>query len=283
MKAVITTLKKNFIEILFAGISIYAILFGNFTKVKSPEIIFMNIGQGDAILIQQNNFQILIDSGPDESIVYSLAKHMPWYDKNIEVLIITHPHEDHIGGISSIYDKYHVEKIYYNHVEYRNSTYEFIRTHYSDIMKSVVAGEYLKHKDISLLFIYPFKSNTEEIQNENINNESVVTIVDIKGKKILLTGDAEKPVEKEIEEIISGEDIYILKAGHHCSKTSTSETFLKAVNPTYAICSCGKENKFGHPSHVLFHSSSRRQTLYDLLHERRLQSIPPLFQLHPVR
>lgn len=267
MKAVITTLKKNFIEILFAGISIYAILFGNFTKVKSPEIIFMNIGQGDAILIQQNNFQILIDSGPDESIVYSLAKHMPWYDKNIEVLIITHPHEDHIGGISSIYDKYHVEKIYYNHVEYRNSTYEFIRTHYSDIMKSVVAGEYLKHKDISLLFIYPFKSNTEEIQNENINNESVVTIVDIKGKKILLTGDAEKPVEKEIEEIISGEDIYILKAGHHCSKTSTSETFLKAVNPTYAICSCGKENKFGHPSRVTLENFEKQNVQYFITYE----------------
>lgn len=267
MKSVTTILKKNIINIIFLCISIYAILFGNFTHSKRAEVIFMNIGQGDAILIQQNDFQILIDSGPDESILFSLDKFMPWYDKNIEIMIITHPHQDHIGGISSIYDRYNIEKIYYNHVEYENSTYEFIRTFYSDKLENVVAGKQLHYNDLSISFIYPFKNNSEEIQNKNINNESVVTLLNIKGKKILFMGDAEQFVEKELENILTGENIYILKAGHHCSKTSSSETFLKAINPKYVICSCGKGNKFGHPSRVTLENFKKLNVQYFVTYE----------------
>jgi competence protein ComEC len=224
-------------------------LFGALGNNEDPEIIFFDIGQGDAILIQEGDFQVLVDGGPDDSVVFKLAKRMPSYDKNIEIAILTHPHEDHIRGLMNVLDEFTVERVFINRIEYENKVYEDLLSRYKDIIFEVKEGDKFKYKDIEGEIIYPIlnKGSNSRMQNKNINNESIVTLLDIKGERFLLMGDAEQEVEYKVLKESSLENIYILKAGHHCSKTATSDMFLRAINPEVSICSYGEGNKFGHP------------------------------------
>jgi competence protein ComEC len=244
---------KNIINIVFFSLALYSFLFGGFGNNDDPEIIFFDVGQGDAILIQEGDFQVLVDGGPDDSIIFKLAKRMPSYDKNIEIVILTHPHEDHIRGLMNVLDEFSVERVFVNKVEYENKVYEDLLEEYKDIVIEVAQGDRFKYGDIEGEIIYPIlrkkeKNNLQDKdQDKNINNESVVTLLDIKGKRILLMGDAEHEVEYKLLKEAPLENIYILKAGHHCSRTATSDMFLRAVNPEVVICSYGEGNKFGHP------------------------------------
>jgi competence protein ComEC len=237
------------INIVFFSLALYPFLLGSFGNNDDPEIIFFDIGQGDAILIQEGNFQILVDGGPDDSIIFKLAKRMPSYDKNIEIVILTHPHEDHIRGLMNVLDEFSVERVFVNKVEYENKAYMDLVEEYKDIVIEVAQGDRFKYGNIKGEIIYPIlnKSSNKVLQTKNINNESIITLLDIKGKRILLMGDAEHEVEYKLLKEAPLENIYILKAGHHCSRTATSDMFLRAVNPEVAICSYGKGNKFGHP------------------------------------
>ncbi len=253
LKIVKDFLFKNFINIVFFSFALYSFWFGGFGNNKNPEIIFFSVGQGDAILIQEGEFQVLVDGGPDDSVIFKLAKRMPLYDKNIEIVILTHPHEDHIRGLMNVLDEFSVERVFVNKVEYENKAYRDLVEEYKDIVIEVAQGDKFKYGDIEGEIIYPILSKNEknglqnEVQDKNINNESIVTLLSIKGKRILLMGDAEHEVEYKLLKEVSLENIYILKAGHHCSRTATSDMFLRAVNPEVAICCYGKGNKFGHP------------------------------------
>ena len=240
---------KNVINIVFLTLALYSFLFGALNNNEDPEIIFFDVGQGDAILIQEGDFQVLVDGGPDDSVVFKLAKRMPSYDKNIEIVILTHPHEDHIRGLMNVLDEFTVERVFINRIEYNNKVYEDLLSGYKDIIFEVKEGDKFKYKDIEGEIIYPIlnKGSNSRMQDKNINNESIVTLLDIKGKRLLLMGDAEQEVENKLLKESSLENIYILKAGHHCSRTATSDMFLGAVNPRVAICSYGEGNKFGHP------------------------------------
>jgi competence protein ComEC len=240
---------KNIINIIFLTLALYFFLFGGFGNNKDPQIIFFDIGQGDSILIQEGEFQVLVDGGPDDSVIFKLAKRMPLYDKNIEIVILTHPHEDHIRGLMNVLDEFTVEKVLINKIEYANKLYKDLLEDYGDLIVEVALGDKFKYGDIEGEIIYPIlnKYSNKYIQDKNINNESVVTLLNIKGKRILLTGDAEREEEYKLLQQFSFENIYILKAGHHCSRTATSDMFLRAVNPEIAICSYGEGNKFGHP------------------------------------
>ena len=236
---------KNIVNIIFVLATILLFSFSDESGNSSPEIIFFDVGQGDAILIQQDDFQILVDGGPDDRIVYELAKEMPLYDKNIEIMVLTHPHEDHIRGLLNVLEEYTVERILFNRIEYENRAYEYMLTNYGNILFDVVEGDTFHYRDINGLILYPF--NEERTQEKNINNESVVLLMEVKDYRILLMGDAEKEVEQRLIDHWDLQDIYILKVGHHCSKTSSSEMFLNITEPQLAICSCGEKNKFGHP------------------------------------
>jgi len=242
---------KNIVNIIFLTLALYSFLFGALDNNEDPEIIFFDVGQGDAILIQEGDFQVLVDGGPDDSVVFKLAKRMPSYDKNIEIVILTHPHEDHIRGLMNVLDEFTVERVFVNRIEYENKVYKDLLNGYKDIIFEVKEGDKFKYKGIEGEIIYPIlnKGSNWRMQDKNINNESIITLLDIKGKRILLMGDAEREVENKLLKESSLENIYILKAGHHCSRTATSDMFLRAVNPEVAICSYGAGNKFGHPHH----------------------------------
>jgi competence protein ComEC len=238
-------LQKNIVNIIFVLATIILFSFSRNDNNRGPEIIFFDVGQGDAILIQQDNFQVLVDGGPDDGIIYELARKMPLYDKNIEIMVLTHPHEDHIRGLLNVLEEYTVEKIFINRVEYENRAYKYMLDNYENILYDVVGGDTFEYGDIKGEVLYPF--NEERSQEKNLNNESIVLLVGIKNYRILLMGDAEIEVEGRLIEQYDLQNIYILKVGHHCSKTSSSEMFLKITKPQIAICSCGEKNKFGHP------------------------------------
>jgi competence protein ComEC len=242
-------LLKNIINIAFLGLAFVFFLFEGFRNNEGPEIIFFDVGQGDAILIQEGDFQVLVDGGPDDSVIFKLAKRMPSYDKKIEIVILTHPHEDHIRGLMNVLDEFTVERVFVNKIEYENKVYEDLLKGYGDVILEVRQGDKFKYGEIEGEIIYPIlnKDPSKRVQDKNINNESIVTLLDIRGKRILLMGDAEHEAEYKLLKEISLENIYILKAGHHCSRTATSDMFLRAVNPEVVICSYGEGNKFGHP------------------------------------
>lgn len=236
---------KNIINILFFSLAIYILTLGSNSNGSGPEIVFFDVGQGDAILIQQDDFQILVDGGPDDRILYELAKKMPKNDKTIEVVVLTHPHEDHIRGLMNVLEGYVVERLLLNRVESENKAYRYMLENYEEILMEVVKGDTVQYKDILATVLFPFDEEREVYAN--LNNESVVLLVEVYDYGVLLMGDGEVELEQRLLENLEIENIHILKAGHHCSKTSSSEMFLRKVNPTTAICSCGRGNRFGHP------------------------------------
>ena len=253
-------LQENIVNTIFLLLTVILFTFSKQSNNNSPEIIFFDVGQGDAILIQQDNFQILIDGGPDDAIVYELAKQLPWYDKNIEIVVLTHPHDDHIRGLLNVLDQYSVEQIFMNRIEYENRAYEYLLTNYQEKIVEVEQGDVFEYKNIYGEILYPFVGRT--YQEKNINNESVVILLDVYNYRTLLMGDAEQEIENKLVEKYNLENIYLLKVGHHCSKTSTSDMFLSETNPDIAICSCGEDNKFEHPHYETLEKFQTRDVQY---------------------
>ena len=232
---------KNILIIFFSVIAIYRIV--TMTNSTDPEMIVFNIGQGDAILIQQDNFQILIDTGPDDSLIYELSKYMAERDRNIEVVVLTHPHEDHIQGIYSLLDYYRVSDIYFVSECFESKDFEYIKTHYGDILKPLASRTVIHYGGIEFEMIYPLN----QVCHSNANDNSIVSKVTINSVTAMLMGDAEYEAERTLlsDDLLGRVDI--LKVGHHCSRTATSDMFLSGVSPALSICSCGEGNKFGHP------------------------------------
>lgn len=236
------------------------LLSGKQMYIQDPEIVVFDVGQGDSILIQQGRFQILIDGGPNDNVVYQLAQYMPLYDKNIEIVVLTHPHDDHIRGLMNVLDQYTVGEIWFNPVEYENREYLYLLANYADMLVEVEAGGTLEYMDIYIEVLYPFHNSL--VKDRNINNESIVLLVDTYGYRSLFMGDAEWQVEHKLLGKYDLDDISLLKAGHHCSKTATSDMFLNTVDPDIVICSCGEGNKFGHPHYETLEKLQERNVQY---------------------
>ncbi len=252
----ITTLKKlNLSLISILQFSLWVIIFLVYLLSVKPSdiVVFLNVGQGDAILIQKGEIQLLVDGGNGKEILYELPKYMPFYDRHIEYLLLTHPHDDHLVGLLHVLESYDIGEILYYPVCYENNNYETLLSN-STKKRMVSAGDTISLDSLEIDIIWPREGeltiqNCIKPWNGNINNDSLVLQFEYLNKKFILMGDAEKEVESILisEGVVSGK-YDILKAGHHCSKTSNSETFLKVITPGYAICSCGEGNKFGHPS-----------------------------------
>ncbi len=258
-------LLKNFLNIVFFLLAFFFVVVLRKDRVDGVEMVFLDVGQGDAILVQQDNFQILIDGGPDDTLLYELAKYLPWYDKRIEVVVLTHPHDDHLAGLMLLLKKYEVGKVLYAPVNFNNAGYEYLQSEYPDLLEEVVAGENFRYKDIYFAVLYPFEG--ESLQGGNLNNWSVITFFYINGYKILLMGDGEVELEEELLEYDFLRNIDILKAGHHCSKTSSSEKFLSFTQPEVVICMCGEGNKFGHPHNETLQKFKSRNVQYFVTYE----------------
>lgn len=215
------------------------------------EVIFLDIGQGDAALIRTSKGKnILVDGGSDKSIIYKLDQYIPFYRRKIDLMILSHPHPDHFNGLIEVVERYRVDRFFYNGVHSNLPTYNYFLDliEKKGIESKVVWAEHQFEIDNSqIVFLYPFESLEDKILADD-NDGSLVFKFIIDQTKILFTGDATKKVEEELlaqEVHLSAE---ILKVAHHGSKDSSIQEFLDEVKPTYAVISAGRENKFGHPA-----------------------------------
>lgn len=225
---------------------IFAIDFGlvsSLTKVYPHlQIHVLDVGQGDAILIttpEQNH--ILIDGGPDNKVLSELPKVMPYLFSKIDLLVLTHPHLDHVAGLVEILDRYEIGAVLLNPVLYESEAYEmFIDKINGKKIYSATAEKDFQMGDTYLDVLFPLEPGQADA---NPNNESVVLMISEGGHKILLSGDAEKEEEAKLLGYNLKADIF--KAGHHGSRTSS--TLLDKIMPKLLLISCGIGNTYGHP------------------------------------
>jgi len=238
-------------------------------------VVFFDIGQGDSALIRTAAGEdILIDGGPDKTVLEKLGNELPFYDRTIELMVLTHPHADHVTGLVEVLKRYKVEKVMLTNVSYNTPAYaEFlniIRIMHIDQLNPVEVRK-IYFTDLTLNILYPFQDLTGQ-EVKDLNDSSVVILAEHEITKIqnynnvetrfiasqktkyLFTGDIGVGVEQEILEryvVGTGLDpslkVDVLKVAHQGSTTSSLNEFIQAVNPQIAVISVG-ENDFGHPS-----------------------------------
>src|SRR3989344_4807443 len=214
------------------------------------KVYFLDVGQGDSIFVETpNGNQILIDGGPDNKVIQKLAKVMPFYDHDIDVVIASHPHADHIAGLISVLERYEVKNILQARENYNSPVVpawqDAVKKEKANELEAIAGQTIELGNGVVLKIIYPKKS-LEGQTVKNPNNSSVVMMLDYKETEIILSGDIEEKVEKEL--LNDNIDADILKVGHHGSKTSTTAGFLEKVSPQVAFIEVGAKNTYGHPS-----------------------------------
>ncbi len=213
-------------------------------------ISFLNVGQGDAILIQKGNQQVLVDGGPSpQAITLELGNRMPFWDRTIELVVLTHPQTDHITGLVEVLDKYQVEQVLYPDLDYDAPIYDEWRRliEEKDIKCTIAcAGQQIDLGGVVIEVLNP--QNPILLGTESdIDNNSVVLHVSMDEISFLLTADLMWQGEFELINQRAIPKCTVLKVGHHGSATSTTTEFLAVVNPQLAVVSVGKDNDFGHP------------------------------------
>ena len=249
---------KKYGKIIFISIFIiangfiwYAIFYYEARYQKSIIHIF-DVGQGDGIFIEApDGNQILIDGGPDQKILSKLGETMLPWDRNIDLVILTHPHADHIDGLLGVIKRFDVGMIVESEVLHSIPEYAEWHTIIKERGIPLVRAERGQEIHIGGGFQFNVLAPFENFSNKSASNihDSMVVVKMVYGDiSVLFTGDAEKKIEYKI--LTAGDDIHsdILKIGHHGSKTSTSEDFLQKVSPSFAVISAGVKNRYGHPT-----------------------------------
>lgn len=214
-------------------------------------VTFFDIGQGDAIFIEvPGGNQILIDGGPDDAILAKLGEILPFWDRTIDLAILTHPHADHLAGLLEVLKRYEVGMVIESGVNHSIAEYKEWRNLLQKKAVPVVIAKTRQKVQLSRSSYIDVFTPFEGFEGEspkNIHDATVVSKLVYASTTVLLMGDAERSIEYRL--LFSGIDVGadILKVGHHGSKTSTSEEFLAAVSPRMAVIQSGKKNRFGHP------------------------------------
>lgn len=245
-------------------------------------IIFCDVGQGDAILITHGFSQLLIDAGISEEASFCLDKHLPFWDRQLEVVLATHADADHIGGFAKIFENYQIKKVFLPQVGDESEVFTALRESVMQEKASLAfvgmanSGQNLVFsRGVTAQIVWPilpalskngaylaWEAGDSETKLEDIfailkeresedldkNDGSIVVLLQVGSIRVLLTGDLEATGEQSIISKGLIKRAQLLKAGHHGSKTSSSLEFLKRVQPEKVIISSGKNNDYGHPS-----------------------------------
>ena len=199
------------------------------------EVVFFDVGQGDAIFIETPfKHQILIDGGPDrERIIEKLAEEMPFWDRTIDLIVLTHLEEDHVTGLLQVLKEYEVKNVLWNGLGENEEWKGLLEQEGAAILQ----GYRLSVSDISFEVLNPLLG-----ESENTNDSSVVLKMMYESNSFLFTGDISSKREDEV-----AADVDVLKVAHHGSKYSTSAEFLEKTTPKVAVIQVGK-NSYGHPA-----------------------------------
>lgn len=259
-----------FLSALFSLVIIYFI----FSFPSKDKIVFCDVGQGDAAYIRLNNqTDILVDAGPNRKILDCLGKHMPFFDRTIELAILSHPQNDHYGGFLSVLDRYDINNFWLNQVYNSTKSYKLLldKIDTKGIFVSYPkAGEKSILSEASITVFWPndeyiYKNTVVEknvpyplrLTGLDLNNFSLIFSLETKLGKVLFTGDVSPSILSQLVHLNSGSSdqskfkSQILKIPHHGSKNGLNLEFLKLADPTYGVISVGRNNSYGHPSRII--------------------------------
>lgn len=250
----------SFFVSLFLLVCVLLGLFLAQTQKKSAysRIAFLDVGQGDAIFIEApNGTQVLIDAGPDASVISSISDVMRFWDRSIDLVIPTHADKDHIGGFPEIFRRFEVVHVYDTPNGATTAIYEeYARMRdaetkniaFAHSTDTIILDEY---HGVYLRVLFP----DQDVSDIERNDSSTVVQFVHGDIEVLLTGDAGTTIEEYLVFLYGdGLESNILKAGHHGSDTSSSKLFLDTVRPEVVVVSAGKDNRYGHPHESVLES-----------------------------
>ena len=243
---------KHFSVYFLAGLALIAVVVWSVVfrlERQTLMLAVLDVGQGDAIFIEApNGNQILIDGGPDKNVLQELARVMPFYDRSIDVVLLTHPQMDHLAGLIDVLARFRVDYAVESGASHAIAEYAaWKRAIDKEGAERVIVrrGERIwLSSDVYLDILSP-----ETIDVKGDPNETMVVVRLVYGKtSVLLTGDLTKKGEARM--LQSGDEIAsdFLKVAHHGSKDSSTAQFLRAVSPAIAAISVGAKNRYGHPT-----------------------------------
>ncbi len=244
-------------------------------------LIACDVGQGDAILIVFRSTQILVDGGPDIKVVECLSKYLPFWDRKIEGVVLTHPQLDHMTGLIEVFKRYKVDIFLTTPLSSSTNEFRVLKNLVGSKGVKVVNAEQslsLRSGLIHLDILWPtqefFERSVEEFVGANVagvlggyttkrdpNEFSVVTLLEFEKFQALLTGDIVPEIEEELLSLGLIDDVEYIKVPHHGSKNGLTREFLDASNPEVAVISSGKHNPYGHP----------HEEVVDLLEEKKVK------------
>ena len=242
------TIKETLMPSL-AVLAALSVLFAANMPDARTHVSFLDVGQGDSILVQSGQQEILVDGGPDATAVTrELGKRLPFWDRTIELVVLTHPHADHLTGLIEVLKRYHVGQVLY--VE-TNSTSPL----WTEWLQAI------KDRKINVTIAVPGQDITTgdgdlslEVLSAGGDSEATLDsggiVLKVKDDKVsfLLTADITEETELNLITERANVDSTVLKVAHHGSYTTTSSQFLSVVTPQVAVISVGAENDYGHPS-----------------------------------
>ncbi len=252
-------MKKALILIFTASVFFLILIIFVFFQFNDSRLhlVICDVGQGDAIFIRTpKQADILIDGGPDKKVLDCLSGHMPFWDRSLDAVIMTHPDADHSTGLVDVIKRYQVSSFYTEAVPGKTDVYKLLRGVLADRKLSaryLNAGNQLNESSgFTMKTLWPsiqaIESTDQNRANLRLNELAVVQLLSYGKFRALLTADAPFQVMDQI----AGESgfINILKVPHHGSKTGMSDYFLSSVSPELAVISVGAKNRYGHPSKI---------------------------------
>lgn len=212
-------------------------------------VAFLNVGQGDAIFITTpSKRQVLIDGGATEAVLRELGRHMSWLDRDIDMVVATHPDRDHIGGLVPVLERFRVDVFVHPDVVHDTPDAQALerRIDSTQVLEVIARrGQVFDFGDgVSLTILFPDR----DVSKLSVNDASIVAKLVYGEHSFLLMGDAPQSIEEYVV-TLDGEQLQsdVLKVGHHGSRTSSSEILLGFVDATHAVISRGCDNSYGHP------------------------------------
>ncbi|EKD64599.1 MAG: hypothetical protein ACD_50C00338G0004 [uncultured bacterium] len=251
---------RKIIIVFIVIFSLGAIFVYHYSKFNDRKlhVVFCDVGQGDAIFLRTpKGSDILIDGGPNNSVLSCLLGHMPFWDRDLELVILSHPHADHLNGLIEVAKRYKIKSFATENL--KNNTASF-RVLIDEIKKQNIKIQYLHTGDrfsfkdgLILEIVGPSREFIGETSPTGMIGESsefanILTLFNYKDFSLFLTGDSQKEGIKDA--ILSGflQDIDVLQVPHHGSKTGLDSEILSYLKPELAVISVGKNNKYSHPA-----------------------------------
>ncbi len=233
---------------LFANIFIWSVV-AREDRRGELMVAFLDVGQGDSIYIEApNGNQVLIDGGTGQQVLRELGRVMPFYDRSLDLVLATHPDQDHVGGLPAVLERMRVDNVITTENTSDTGAYrafeEVIRKKNPRRILARAGTRIVLDRGVVLEILFP-DSNASGWET---NTASIVARLTYGEQSFLLTGDSPISIEKYLVGKNGGKlKTIVLKLGHHGSRTSSSQIFLAATDPEYAVISAGKDNKYGHP------------------------------------